>query len=164
MFALRRLAPVATVFSLAALVAGCSGGAGGPYATVSGKVTHNGNPVEGAKVNFFSTVESSGQAGGSYSAMTDSSGKYVIAMIGEQPGIPPGMYKVTIVKLEIKGNLPPDFDQGQLEASGMAKNMLPKDYESVMTTKLSATLEPGKNENVNFELKGAAGKSVIGTP
>ena len=158
----RSLTPAAFM-ALAIFLAGCSGKSG-VYSTVSGKVTHNGTPVEGAKVNFFSTVEASGKQGGSYSATTDSSGKYVISMVGEDPGIPPGMYKVTIVKLELKGNLPADFDQGQLEASGAAKNLLPKDYESVHSTKLSATLEPGKNENVNFELKGATGKGSVITP
>jgi hypothetical protein len=163
MVSLRWLAP--TTFTLGAvLLAGCSDASNGNLATVTGKVTHNGAPVAGAKVNFYSTVESSGKAGGSYSATTDSSGKYAILMVNNEPGIPPGMYKVTIIKLDLKGNLPPDFDQGQLEASGMAKNILPKDYESVNTTNLSATLNAGKNENVDFDLKGAASKSVIGTP
>jgi len=138
---------------------------------VSGTITHNGTPVSGAKITFHSTVESGGKAGGSYSASTDSNGKYLIATVLKDPGIPPGLYKVTIVRLENqKGNLPPDFDAGQMEASGMAKNSLPKDYESPTTTKLAATLEAGKNENVNFDLKGTAsntkavGGGIGGTP
>src|SRR5437762_1882451 len=78
---------------------GCSSGNTGSYATVSGVVTNNGNPVDGAKVTFHSTVESSGQKAETYSAQTDSSGKYLLATMGKDPGIPPGMYKVTITKL-----------------------------------------------------------------
>lgn len=142
---------------------GCSGSLGS-NATVSGVITHNGSPVDGAKVSLYSTVESGGQRGGSYSATTDSSGKYLIAGIGKELGIPPGMYKVTIVRLDLKGNLPADYDAGQVEASGMARNLLPRDYESPTTTKLSVTLDPGKNENKNFDLKGKASSSKAATP
>jgi hypothetical protein len=129
-------------------------------ATVSGVVTQNGGPVEGAKVSFHSTVEVEGKKGNSYSATTDSSGKYLIATVGKERGMPPGMYKVTITKLEGKGaNLPPDFDQGQIDASGMGQNTMSMDYELPATTKLSVTLEPGKNTDKNFDLKGTASKS-----
>jgi len=152
----------APVIALAALVAagGCTSGNSGQFATVSGTVTHNGAPVDGAKVNFFSTVEGGGQKQGAYSAMTDSSGKYLIATMGKDPGIPPGLYKVTITKMDLKSsNLPPDWDQGQIDASGMAKNTLPAAYESLNTTKLSVTLEPGKNPDKNFDLKGVGSSS-----
>jgi len=139
---------------------GCSQGDSN-LATVSGEVTQNGAPVEGAKVTFHSTVEVEGKKGQSYSATTDSSGKYLLASVGKEQGIPPGMYKVTITKLEMKSaNLPPDFDQGQIEASGMGQNIMPKNYELLATTKLSVTLEAGKNTDKNFDLKGAASNST----
>lgn len=148
---------LARIAGLAALVAavGCSGG-GGPRATVSGMVTHNGAPLNGAKVAFHSTVEEGGKRGQSYGALTDSSGKYLIATVGKEYGIPPGMYKVTITKMEQKGGLPPSIadDPGQLEAAGIGANQLPKDYENEKTTKLSVTLQEGKNNDVNFDLKG----------
>jgi hypothetical protein len=155
MFSKRWLTRAAGFLVLAALV-GCSRG-GGTYATVSGTVTHNGVAVENAKVTFYSTAQIEGKPGVVASATTDSSGKYLLATVGKEPGIPPGMYKVTIVKLNEKlGNLPKDFDAGQMEASGMARNLMPKDYENQNTTKLSVTLEAGKNEGKNFDLKGAA--------
>ena len=136
---------------------GCSSGSGS-YATVSGVVTKNGVPVDGAKITFHSTVQVEGQKTGVYSVMTDSSGKYLLAAVGDSPGIPPGMYKVTIIKLNLKG-APADFDQGQLEAAGLAKNILPTAYETLADTKLSVTLEAGKNEK-NFDVKGTASTSV----
>jgi hypothetical protein len=153
------VAPVA----LAALV-GC-GSKGGSFATVSGVVTHNGAPVDGAKIIFHSTVEVEGKQGAAYGAMTDSSGKYVIASVGKDPGIPPGLYKVTIVKLEGKGVTPQEgIDAGQLDAmasdtggttkSGGPINLLPKEYAALGSSKLSVTLEAGKNEGKDFNLTG----------
>ena len=144
------------------LVVGC--GKSGNYATVSGTVTYNGTPVEGALVAFHSTVEVEGKKQSSYAATTDSSGKYVIASAGKDPGIPPGLYKVTVTKWEGKGPPVEGMDAGQLEAAasdlgvsgkGGPNNLLPKEYATPGATKLSATLEPGKNADVNFALKDA---------
>jgi len=145
------------------LVIGC--GKSGNFATVSGTVTYNGNPVEGAQVAFHSTVEVEGKKQSSYAAQTDSSGKYVIASVGKDPGIPPGLYKVTVTKWEGKGPPVEGQDAGQMEAAasdlaasgkgGGPNNLLPKEYATVGATKLSATLEPGKNADVNFALKDA---------
>jgi len=161
MFWSRSLTQAGALLALAALV-GC-GGKKGDFATVSGVVTYNGDPVEGAKVIFHSTVEVEGKPGGSYGALTDSQGKYVIAAVGKDPGIPPGLYKVTITKYEGKGVAPGEgMDAGQTDAmasdtgvavtKGMVKNHLPDQYATVQNTKLSTTVEVGKNENVNFNL------------
>src|SRR5262245_8326697 len=136
---------------------GCSKGGDGSLATVTGVETQECSPIQVLYVNFFSTVQIEGNLTGSSSAQRDSSGKYDIATgASKAPGIPPGLYKVTVSKLERPDGieLPPDFDQGQLEASGHARSGLGKSYESLATTKLSATLEPGKNRDVNFDLKG----------
>jgi hypothetical protein len=148
--------PTAALLALVA-VAGCSSSGPGSFAHVSGVVTLNGAPVEGAKVTFVSTTEMEGQKA-RYSTTTDSSGKYMIAGWGKQPGIPPGMYKVTVTKLVMKGGKAPTpeegFDSLQLEMSGTGKNELPKEYAEESSTKLSATLDTGKNKDVNFDLKG----------
>jgi hypothetical protein len=144
-------------FVALAAVLGCSGS--GNLATVSGVVRHNGNPVEGAKVTFHSTAEVEGKAGLSFSALTDSSGKYVIATgVGKAPGIPPGLYKVTITKMKGGSGAMEGLDQGQLEAAGAGggsvQNALPMEYATLNTSKLSVTVEVGKNPNKDFDLKG----------
>lgn len=142
---------------------GCSKDTG-QFATVSGTVSFNGTPVDGAKVEFHSTTESEGKRA-SFSTVTDSSGKYMIAGSGKNPGILPGMYKVVITKLNIPAgaNVPKEgVDSGQLEAQlsdgaggkSAITNLLPKEYGSLASSKLAATVEMGKNENVNFDLKG----------
>ena len=152
-------------FAVLIAAVGCSGTDLGQFANVSGTVTHNGTPVEGAKVLFQGTTEGEGGAKNTFSAYTDSSGKYAISGVGNNPGIPPGLYKVAITKyLGPKGVMTgEEYDPGQIEAmisdgQGAAavglKNLLPKEYASPETTKLSVTVESGKNENVNFDLKG----------
>jgi len=151
--------------TLTTLVVGC-GNKGGVYATVSGVITHNGTPVEGAQIIFHPTVEVDGKKQQSYAALTDSSGKYVIASVGKEPGFPPGLYKITIAKQQGKGAAAAELDAGQLDAmtsdtgptgkSGPV-HLLPREYATLGSSKLSATLQEGKNENVNFDLKGKAG-------
>jgi hypothetical protein len=147
-------------------VVGCSKGPSGTFGTVAGTVTHNGTAVDGARIEFHSTTESEGGKRDSFATTTDSSGKYMIGAVGKNPGIPIGMYKVVITKYDLKNN--PNagkegFDAGQLEAQqsdggGGGKspinNFLPKEYATVGTSKLSATIQEGKNEGVNFDLKG----------
>jgi hypothetical protein len=162
---LRRSLIQSAAFLALATLAGC-GSKGGNFATVSGTVTYNGAPVEGARVAFHSTVEVDGKSSSSFGAQTDSNGKYIIASIGKDPGIPPGLYKVTVAKYEGgKGPMSAEgIDQGQMDAmasdqgaikgAGGPKNLLPAEFATVGTTKLSATLEAGKNEKVDFALKG----------
>jgi hypothetical protein len=162
----RRSFVLAAGFLALAFAVGCSGNKGGSFAQVSGVVTHNGNPVDGAKVTFYGTTEVDGKTS-NYAALTDSQGKYVIASTGKDPGIPPGMYKVTVVKWEGGKGMSEAMDAGQYEAmlsdgTGATKggpvNLLPKEYATVGSTKLSATLKAGENDKVDFALKGTAGK------
>jgi hypothetical protein len=163
MFAWRSLFTViGSCIVLAAI--GCGGT--GNFGTVKGVVSHNGSPVDGAKVEFHGTTQEGGKSD-IFVVQTDSSGKYFLASSGTNPGIPPGMYKVVITKLEgdvaMTGSQD-GMDAGQMEAqmSDMApgtaamktiKNLLPSEYGSLATSKLSTAVEAGKNENVNFDLK-----------
>lgn len=167
MIARRSLVRFGAFAALVALV-GCSGKSRDDLAQVSGVVTMDGAPLDGGKVTFHSTVETGG-AKGVYSTYTDSNGKYVIATVGKDPGLPPGMYKVTVTKADPKlkgGAAMEGMDAGQLEAMGATKNSLGGDYERFDTTKLSATLQTGKNDNVNFDLKKgkSSGAAIGGTP
>lgn len=142
---------------IALALTGC-GGPKGNFATITGKITQGGAPLDGAKVRFHATVEVGGKRE-TYSAITDSSGKYVLLANGADPGIPPGLYKVTIVKQGFKVQNPddPGMDAGQMEAqqsaiAGSSKVEKPKEYENEASTKLSVTLETGKNEGKDFDI------------
>ena len=140
---------------------GC-GDSGGPYSTLTGEVTHNGRPVNDATVILTGTTKTQGDGpAAEFITSTDSSGKFVISVVGEKPGIPPGMYKVAVTKMKLpKGmDLDPEagMDMGQLEAAGMddggSGNQLPDKYSSPESSGLSVTLAEGPN-TTKFNLKG----------
>lgn len=79
-------------FGVLVLCAGC-GGSG--TAQVTGKVTLDGSPLEGATVAFAPVGE--GQAA---SGKTDASGTYNLTTFVNNDGALPGSYKVTISKVE----------------------------------------------------------------
>lgn len=133
---------------VALLPAACSSGGGGGGSTVSGKVTHNGTPVAGAKVIFTDGKDESERPSGP-TATTDESGEYAIV------GVKPGAYKVVVYKLAAKGGeLPEGIDLEQVEAAGGGIHELPKKYAKPGTTTLTAQVENGSNKDVNFDLKG----------
>lgn len=104
-------------FAAAASLPGCGGGSGDAPATVpvSGTVYLNGEPLEGASVNFVSTS-------GKFAAFgrTGPDGHYELAQ-----GAVVGPNKVHITKLlggDVKLNPEEGMDEGQLEAMAIANN------------------------------------------
>lgn len=98
---------------------------------VSGMVTLDGNPLEGAIVIFEpdTTRSSNGR--------TDAQGKYELMFNKEVKGAALGKHKVRISRRDdpLKG----------------AREALPAKYNQ--KTELTADVKTGKNENVNFDLK-----------
>ena len=82
---------LAAGFVLAA-VAGC----GSSTASVSGVVTLDGKPLEGASVSFAPASGDGGGVGGS-SGKTDAQGRYTLrTVVGDKSGAAVGKHKVTI--------------------------------------------------------------------
>jgi hypothetical protein len=121
-----------------------------PQHPVTGTVTYQGKPVEGANVQFIPSGE--GMPG---NGVTDASGKFTLATAGK-PGAPAGDYKVTVVKVSggSGGSGPPSpEDMKKMGTSGMkSQSFLPGVYGSVQSTTLKATVKAGTND-VPLELK-----------
>jgi hypothetical protein len=129
---LRRALASLSVLTLLTLVLGCGKGFD---ATVTGKVTVDGQPLTKGDVTF--APQGSGRV--AYGAI-DATGNYVIKT-GEGEGVPPGEYGVTIV------------------ATGVAKDsftppplLTPQKYSDVKTSGLTASVKPGKN-TFDYHLK-----------
>jgi len=123
---------------------------------VSGSVTLDGAPVEGATVNFLSEV-------GSFTASgkTDASGKYTLTTyIGANsaPGAVVGKHNVTIIKVET-GSMqdqigdPKEFMKKMAENPAITsdfktKDLIPKKYSDPKTSGLAPVqvTESGPNE------------------
>jgi hypothetical protein len=145
------------------MLMGCGGGAEGPATEpVSGTVTLDGKPIEGAQVVFV--PNGSGRAA---SATTDAAGKYELTTFNPADGAVIGSYKVTIAKTEgatvsvnLEGLSPEEATKKAAEAyysSGANKNignpnakakvteLVPAKYKSDATSGLTAEVKEGNN-------------------
>lgn len=152
---------------LAALaIMGCNqGGSSLDTVPVSGIVTLDGTPVEGAVVTFSPTSTTGTAASGK----TDATGRYQLTTLNPGDGALPGSYNVIISKTEggtssaIKpGMTDEEATIAAMEARDAAggaeaeiKDVLPAKYKSTAESGLKAEVAAGKGE-FNFDLKSDA--------
>ena len=129
--AVRCLTPI--LFCL--LIAGC--GSGNNLATVRGRVTLNGRPLEGALVEFQPTAT----GGSPSSGTTDAEGRYELMYTFDTPGATPGEHAVSI---RTGGTF---LDNEGREADRPER--VPAKYNT--QTELQRTVEPGRNV-LDFDL------------
>lgn len=144
---------------------GCGGGSDRPeMIPVSGTVTYNGAPVEGATVSFGSA----GAKNRSPSGVTDSSGKFKLTTFDTNDGASVGDYVVTIAKFEAEaatdmaaGSSPEKMkemmDKQQAMMSGKAaaekpKAILPTKYADGKTSGETRKVVAGEANDFTFAL------------
>ncbi len=126
-----RLAAVLTCL----ILAGC--GSDDDLARVKGKVTLNGQPLEGATVEFQPTAEGGAPSAGE----TDAKGRYELMFSFDEPGVLPGEHTVSITTAGTY------FDDEGKELE--REERVPAKYNSEST--LKRAVEPGGNK-FDFEL------------
>lgn len=122
---------------------------------VSGAVTLDGKPLAGADVAFlFDGVPPQGFVLSADSS--DDQGHFELKC-GAQLGAVPGTYKVTVSRLAGKDGkpivIPEGLDIEQLRMQGEATESIPPRYSDQERTELRATVEKGKTDGYNFDLK-----------
>ncbi len=138
------------------VIGGCGGGAGQhPTSPVSGKVTLNGAPVDGATVTFV-------RDGGGKPAVgkTDASGSYKLTTYSKDDGAIVGSYKVTIAKWEAAAEdpaatrgttggggdaYPEDYDPDAAGSDKESVNLLPAKYANFSSSGFTFTVAEGPN-------------------
>jgi hypothetical protein len=138
--------------ALCLLCGGCGGVSDRPVtAPVEGTVTLDGKPLSGAIVTFWDTAGKNNPTAGN----TDASGKYKLA--GSNEGAQPGSYKVTVQHFTALDGGPlktsEGLDREQLVQQGQAIQSLPETYSDYVNSQLSAKVEVGKTNTVDFALK-----------
>lgn len=128
----------ASILVLGSLTLGC----GGPKPVkVSGVLTLNGEPVEGANVQFVPADDGKRPASG----ITDKTGKFELTCFESKDGALPGDYKVVItytppVETEPGGKteqvMKKVMEIQKKEARKKPKYSIPKEFASAMTTTL----------------------------
>ena len=146
-------------------VLGCAQQSGEKLDTVpvSGTVTLDGAPVEGASVAF----SPSAPGGMAASGKTDSSGRYKLTTRDPDDGALPGSYLVMISKTEggaASGAVTPGMSDEEAtkaameahvaagEAEATFKELLPAKYTNTATSELKADVAKGGQTEFNFEL------------
>jgi hypothetical protein len=158
------LAAACLAFSIPAL-SGCSGGNAG---TVSGKVTLNGQPLQGGRLKLYSSPSAD-----PYPISVGNDGTFSTV------GVPPGEYKVTVESVTVAnpmagpgaappGMMTPEMEemmrQGREKAKAEGKEYpmpgigggnavtIPQQYTNPNTTTFSWTVTKGKNEPKEFAM------------
>lgn len=130
---------------------------------VSGTVTYNGSPVEGALVSFQSaSVDSSGNAPKPATGTTGPEGRFELSTYVSGAdlavGALPGEYKVIISKTETSAAPEGQSVEDQMRQQMMGgealkpKHLLPEKYASPETTDLTASVGDSGAENLEFSL------------
>jgi hypothetical protein len=131
--------------------------------SVTGTVTLDGAPIEGATVGF--TPEGGGRPA---TGTTDASGKFALTTFEEGDGALPGRHTVTISKTKTSGGMEGDAGAGEVEGGGGGPGSLagpmgvgaemptvewivPQKYSSPKTSGLSCEVKSGMDP-VTFDL------------
>jgi hypothetical protein len=122
--------PTARVSLLPLLLVAVAGCDSGPEVyPVSGTVSFNDKPVEGANVAFMPVAEQGVAAAGK----TDADGRFELQM-GEEPGAQEGQYKVVVQLIKIVGKRTnPDSDDNLKSVY-----LIPQKYSDPQTSGLTA--------------------------
>ena len=155
-----------SVICLAALAvfAGCpAAGTGVATVPVSGTVTLDGTPVEGANVAFAPKSADGRAAAG----VTDASGRFTLTTVQSGDGALPGSYAVTVSKMsggpaitrpEDPSKMSPEEGKAfmeqvqQLGKTSSVTDLLPAKYKSAADSGLTAEVTKGGENDFTFPL------------
>lgn len=146
---MRKLKLLPVVFAIA--VCGCSSNP--KTVEVTGTVTYDGKPVEGAIVTFGPTAED----GEAASAKTDASGNFTLSTFEKDDGAIPGKYNVGITKTESVGGMSKDEEHAAVEAGKPVKQAelvakIPPKYGDPAKSGLTAEVTEGGENHFEFKL------------
>jgi hypothetical protein len=99
------------------LAAGLAAGCGVRYSSVTGRVTFDGKPLQGATVGFYPA-----QGRGSH-GLTDADGRYELVYTNTKAGVPPGRCVVRITTADV--NTPEKLPARYHEKTELAEDVQP---------------------------------------
>lgn len=145
---MKKLAQYGLVFALALTLAGCGGSDRPPMEKVSGTVTLDDQPIEGASVMFM-PVDGGKPAYG----VTDAAGRFRLTTYDDGDGALVGDHRVTITKKEVSGVIvTEDGLSGGIAPEGIQEKwIIPERYSNPDASGLEQTVSP-KMAPIEFKL------------
>lgn len=132
-----RARPLLFVVALCATAIGACSGCSNGLASVSGKVTLDGEPIRGGEdVRATVYFNPDGSGGVAAVGLVDENGEYRLTT-GSENGVPPGTYHVTFTASKLIRNAAGGAPGG--------KRISPPRYAVASTSGLTYTVEPGNN-------------------
>jgi hypothetical protein len=147
-----------------AVLVGCSGSDHPATVPVSGTITLNGTPVEGATVSFMT-----GGASLAAHGVTDIQGRYELSTFGENDGAVIGTHKVAITKSAVAAGADTmtaedpsaGYEQAMMGGGGDAAGGggaadaggIPAKYSNPAESKLEAPVTQGGDNTFDFDLQ-----------
>ena len=152
-FVCKRVTVQCLLALLAVGVSGCQREPEGPKRVpVSGVVTLNGKPLEGASVTFHPTGSTLGRGG---SGESDAEGKFTVGnyeTYGLVPGTPEGDYKVTVSKQKGVSSKPaPEGSAAPATVDGL--ETIPSRFSDFNATVLAERIPAEGKSDVKLELR-----------
>ncbi|MCL2005827.1 MAG: hypothetical protein FWG73_06645 [Planctomycetaceae bacterium] len=144
-----------TILLLSLMLVGC-GDRGPNTHYVEGIITLHGEPLEGALITFHPVPDGTNDK--IAAGRSDESGVYKLTADSGLPerGAFEGDYIVTISRIDVETTLlppdPRDPSGNQMSGPSIHTQITPRVYGSPSTSPFTATVNPGRNENVNFDM------------
>lgn len=114
---------------------------------VSGTITFEGEPVEGAVVMFKSATKPL-----TAQALTRADGTYELRTYEDGDGAVSGEHIVSVRKTEKVANPRVEDDDSDSGATSRLNDLLPMEYANHATSTLKATVKEEENTDVNFDI------------
>lgn len=123
---------------LSVLLSGCGGSDRPPLEAATGTVTLNGEPLEGAMVALQPVADDNSRYQRPSRGVTDAQGKFTVGTYGADDGIPAGRYKVGVLKREVVGELPENYNAENESAFNIKYQWItPRSYSDPETSGLT---------------------------
>jgi hypothetical protein len=144
---MRRVGIWVTLLLVLGFAAGCGQKPGtAPTVKVTGTVTHNGTPVEGAGVTFFP------ESGRPASGVTDAAGKFTLSTFESGDGAVVGNHKVAIADSKVSEETAPMPGTPEAENYTPPESRFPEKYANPATSELTAEVKDGGENDFTFDI------------
>lgn len=144
----------AAVLTAALMVTGCGGSGRPSLVKVKGKITLDGQPLEGAQVALQLIADEKSKYQRPSRAVTTAGGEFTPQTYGSDDGLPVGKYRVGVLKREMVGKPPENFNEENPGAFNLKyKWITPREYSDPTSSGLEIEVTSAGMKPDTIDLK-----------